>query len=45
MDPDKIMESLFKELNAALKAMSKAKSLEEKLSYSKMVKNQYRSAR
>ena len=39
MDPEKIMESLSKELNGALKAMSKAKTVEEKVAYSKVVKN------
>ncbi len=39
MDPDKIMDGLFKELTVSLKAMSKVKTLDEKLSYSKIVKN------
>ena len=39
MDPEKIMDSLSKELNAAIKAMSKAKTVEEKVAYSHVVKN------
>ena len=39
MDPDKIMAGLFKELNVALKDMSKAKTVEDKVAYSKVVKN------
>ena len=39
MDPDKIMDGLSKELNSALKAMSKAKDADEKEVYSRIVKN------
>jgi hypothetical protein len=39
MDPEKIMDGLAKELMAALKEMGKAKSAEEKLRYSEIVKN------
>jgi len=39
MDPDKIMDNLSKELTGALKAMSKAKTVEEKVAYSQVVKN------
>jgi len=39
MDPDKLMTDLSKELSATLKAMSKAKTAEEKLAYSQVVKN------
>lgn len=39
MDPEKIMDGLAKELSAALKAMAKAKTVEEKLAYSQIVKN------
>lgn len=39
MDPEKIMDDLAKELSAALKAMAKAKTVEEKLAYSQIVKN------
>ena len=39
MDPDKIMDGLSKELNGALKAMSKAKDINEKEAYSRIVKN------
>jgi hypothetical protein len=39
MDPEKLMEDLSKELSGALKALGKAKSLEEKLQYSEIVKN------
>lgn len=39
MDAENIMEGLAGELNAALKAMAKAKTPEEKLTYSKIVKN------
>ena len=39
MDPEKIMDGLSKELNSALKAMSKAKDLNEKEVYSRIVKN------
>jgi len=39
MDPDKIMDGLSKELNFALKAMAKAKDVNEKEAYSRIVKN------
>ncbi|OQY11178.1 MAG: hypothetical protein B6I30_07305 [Desulfobacteraceae bacterium 4572_187] len=39
MDPEKIMDGLSKELNKALKAMSKAKNANEKEVYSRIVKN------
>ena len=39
MDPDKMLNDLSKELNGALKAMSKAKTFEEKVAYSNVVKN------
>ncbi|OGQ99602.1 MAG: hypothetical protein A2505_10780 [Deltaproteobacteria bacterium RIFOXYD12_FULL_55_16] len=39
MDPEKILDGLAKELSAALKAMAKAKTVEEKLTHSQIVKN------
>jgi len=39
MDPDKIMDGLSKELNASLKAMAKAKDVNEKEVHSRIVKN------
>jgi len=39
VDPDKIMDSLSKETNSALKAMSKTKDLNEKEAYSRIIKN------
>ena len=39
MDPDKIVDGLFKELGAALKALSTAKSVEDKVAYSLVIKN------
>lgn len=39
MDPDKIMNGLSKELNAALKAMAKTKDINEKEVYSRIIKN------
>lgn len=39
MDPDKIMDGLLKELDSALKAMSKAKDVNEKEVHSRIVKN------
>ena len=39
MDPDKLMDGLSKEINSALKAMSKAKDVNEKEVYSRIVKN------
>lgn len=39
MDPEKIINGISKELQTALKDMAKAKTLEEKLKYSEIVKN------
>ena len=39
MDPEKIMDELSKELDNAIKAMSKAKTVEEKVAHSEIVKN------
>lgn len=39
MDPDKIMDGLSKEVNSALRAMSKAKDVNEKEVHSRIVKN------
>ncbi len=39
MDPEKLMDDLSKELSTTLKTMAKAKSAEEKLQYSEIVKN------
>ena len=39
MDPDKIMDNLTKELAFALKAMAKAKDVDEKETHSRIVKN------
>ena len=39
MEPQEIMDGISKELSDALKAMAKAKSVDEKLAYSKIVKN------
>lgn len=39
MDPEKIIDGLSKELNSALKAMGKAKDVNEKEVYSRIVKN------
>ena len=39
MDPEKIMDALSKELISALKAMSKAKNVNEKEVHSRIVKN------
>lgn len=39
MDPDKIMDGLEKELNSALKSMSKTKDINEKEAYSRIIKN------
>jgi hypothetical protein len=39
MNPEKVVEDLIKELNVALKAMSKAKTVEEKVVHSQIVKN------
>ncbi|MDR3569918.1 MAG: hypothetical protein P4L43_18000 [Syntrophobacteraceae bacterium] len=39
MDPEKIMDDLSKELNVTLKAMAKAKDVNEKEVYSRIIKN------
>lgn len=39
MDPEKIMSSISKEILTALKVMAKAKTPDEKLKYSEIVKN------
>ncbi len=39
MDPDKIMSDISKEILTALNAMAKAKTPEEKLIHSEIVKN------
>lgn len=39
MDPENIMEGLAGELAAALQGMAKAKTVDEKYTYSKIVKN------
>ena len=39
MDPEKIMEGLLRELTTTLKAMSKVKTIEEKMQYSEIIKN------
>lgn len=39
MDTEKIMDNLTNELSLAMKAMSKAKTVEEKVAYSQIVKN------
>jgi DNA-binding Xre family transcriptional regulator len=39
MEPDTIMDDLAKELNIALKAMAKAKDVNEKEIHSRIVKN------
>ncbi len=39
MEPDKLMDGITKEMSAALKAMGKAKTPEEKLMYSEVLKN------
>ncbi len=39
MEPDKIMSDISKEILTALKAMAKAKTPEEKLIHSEIVKN------
>jgi len=38
-EPEIIMENLSKELTGAIKAMAKAKTVEEKVAYSHIVKN------
>ena len=39
MDPDRVMNGLSKELNSALKAMSKTKDIKQKEAYSRIIKN------
>ncbi len=39
MNPDTMMDGIFKEINATLKLMGKAKTPEDKLIYSKTIKN------
>ena len=39
MEPDKIMDGISKEILTALKAMGNAKTLEEKLAHSAVIKN------
>ena len=39
MDPEKIMDGISKEIFTALREMAKAKTSEEKLMYSEIVKN------
>jgi hypothetical protein len=39
MDPEKIMNAISKEILAAIKAMEKAKTPEEKLTHSEIIKN------
>lgn len=39
MDPEKLMTELSSQLSATLKAMAKAKTVEEKKQYSEIVKN------
>lgn len=39
MNPEKLMDDLMKELDVALKAMSKAKTVEERVAHSQIVKN------
>jgi len=39
MDPEQVIENLLKELDKSLKAMGKAKTIEEKETYSRIVKN------
>jgi hypothetical protein len=39
MNPDKLIEDISKELEANLKAMSKAKTAEERVAYSQIVRN------
>lgn len=39
MEPDKLMDSISQEMSIALKNMNKAKTAEEKLVYSEIVKN------
>ena len=39
MEVDKVMDGLAKELTAAVKAMAKAKNVDDKEAYSRIVKN------
>jgi hypothetical protein len=39
MDPDKIMDGISKELSKTLSSMAKAKTPEDRLQYSEVVKN------
>jgi hypothetical protein len=39
MEVDKVMDGLMKELGVAIKAMGKAKKMDEKEAYSRIVKN------
>ncbi len=39
MDPDKLMDGISKELDSTFKAMKKAKTAEDKLIHSKIIKN------
>lgn len=39
MNPEKIIDNLFNELDVAIKAISKAKTVEEKVAHSQIVKN------
>lgn len=39
MNPEKIMDGLSKELESALKALSNAKTIEDKVAYSQIIKN------
>lgn len=39
MEPDKLMDGISAELDTAFKAMAKAKTVEEKLQYSLIIKN------
>jgi len=39
MEPDKLIDGISTELNTAFKAMAKAKTVEEKVLYSQIIKN------
>ena len=39
METEMLMEGLASEINSALKAMAKATTVEEKMAYSKIIKN------
>ena len=39
MDPEKMMDTMTKELESALKSLAKAKSIEDKVAYSQVVRN------